>query len=320
MRTIRKKETGRKVSSMFNAVVPVSDSVDQYQGVAMAKSLTESMPVSVDLVTVIDEGATAQADDERRASAEQFLQRQAERFSDATIVRRRVRTGDPTVEILATVDEVPGSFLVLSPRWADESRSFKPDSLSASLMRSSSVPVLLSTTENWPRSLTLDNIMIPVTWATPSASQILELSHAIGQDHTVFRLVYIVTGEDPGDLNEELAPPPRHGAPEEGVGYQARWRLMDLAGDLRSRGIRSTWEVRFGAPEQELSRAATTTGANLIVFHSDTVDVYSKDLSELVVLQVSHDATTPALLIPTQYALPSLRGDRVSSDDLSFGS
>lgn len=108
---------------------------------------------------------------------------------------------------------------------------------------------------------TFQRILVPLD-GSEVAEQALPLAIELAQhDGAILGLVRVVPAGSTAAENGNRAQ-------IEHLRDEARNYLDGVAGTLRARGIRATWEVRIGAPGEEIARAAATTAADIIVMAS----------------------------------------------------
>lgn len=113
---------------------------------------------------------------------------------------------------------------------------------------------------------TFQRILVPLDGSELSEQALplaIELAQHDGAILGLVRVVPIAAGVQENDNGVR--------ALTENLRDEARDYLDTVAGDLRARGIRATWEVRIGVPGEEIARVAETTAADIIVMASSHV-------------------------------------------------
>lgn len=279
-------------------VVPLDGSVRAEQALGPAERLARLLDGHIELVCVVDSVQVTGS-----AANERYVEAVAERLSAAVPTRARIVEGsDPAAEIIRSAGAATDTLIVMSTRGYGTIGRLVFGSVADAVVRRARVPVVLVHGESEPRTRPIRRIIVPLDGsklaehALPRATEL-----ALHADATIslVQVLDLPSGAAYGEFG--LAPDMDFDAVEQSRD-DARSYLDSVASLLRSNCVRATWEVRVGGTVREIARAATTTGADLIVMSTHGRTGLQRIALGSVTLEVVKSGVTPVLIVPPAIA------------------
>lgn len=249
---------------------PLDPELSSEQALPMARTIATRTGATVVLVSVIQILAELGGLPESVLDKPETLERQiAARNAYLTEIAKSfpnqhvhtiVRVGNPSDELLATVETFEDPLMVIASHARTGMRRFIMGSVAFGCVRRGWFPVMVVPVRPDPAPAAdgqLNRLLIPID-GSPLAACVLDAAlDALGPATLELHLVYVVE-----------AVRTTFGLPRESVRgsewTRAQRYLEELSRRLVLDGYRVTWEVCEGDPEQELARVAQESGTQLI--------------------------------------------------------
>lgn len=299
-------------------IVPLSDprqDVDQVSEVALpyARLLAGRTGADVVLLSVLD-GPPAEvyrelddwaephrafvcgAYDARRADRERYLRQLAQRFPEQT-VQTVVQYGDAADEILHVARRFDGPTIVMAGHGRSGVRRLVLGSVALEVVRGARCPVLL--------------VPVPAgRRAAPAPVALRRVLVAVDDPFLAEGLVDAALGllgpMEEADVDvcllevTEPIPPWPDTVEHEHFAWTREPRthfLQRVAEELRARGWRATWELRIGAPADEIGRVVDEEGVDLVVMATDGRSGFNRLLFGATGERTAEHRPAPLLLV-----------------------
>lgn len=285
---------------MSKIVVPLDGSPRSEQALGTAERLARQLDGRIELIRIIDgDGDLGSAWRERVDQASRYLEAIAGRLALTVPARAQVIEGsDPAEEVIDYAGSSSGTFIVMSTRGFGAIGCLVFGSVADDVVRHAHVPVVLVRGDMPSRPGLLRRMIVPIDGsflAEQALPQAAELARATDATISLVQAidlppetVYADFGPAPGMVFESV----------ERSREDARSYLNEVANQLRRNGIRTTWEVRVGSAATEITRAATTTGAGLIVMSTHGRTGLRRIALGSVTQDVVRNGTTPVMIVP----------------------
>ncbi len=287
-------------------VIPLDGSELSEQALGIGQTLATLLHGMVELVQVVDPTVTATASlRDRTRYAEDYLLEVADRLGSEISVKIRVLLGNPVEELLQRLDGATNTVVAMSTHGRGGLQRLLFGSVADKVIRGATVPVtVVRNGTSFSRSLR--NLTVPLDGSDVAASA-LPVAMSLARDDCTIGLVRVV---DDSHTHENLAL--KYGSVwsdaellaeiSSDAELEARASLADIAQRLRAAGCRATWEVRMGRPNDEIIRAAETTGSDLIVMATHGLGGVRRWAFGSVTDEVIHGSNIPVLVIPQHTA------------------
>lgn len=287
-------------------VIPLDGSELSEQALGIGQTLATLLDGTVELVQVVDPTVTASASlQDRTRYAEDYLLEVADRLGSEISVKIRVLLGNPVEELLQRLSGATNTVVAMSTHGRGGLQRMLFGSVADKVIRSATVPVTV-VRNGTSFSPSLRNLTVPLDGSDVAASA-LPMAMALARDDCTLGLVRVV---DDSHIHENLAL--KYGSVWSDTELlsdisfdaeqTARASLADTAQRLRAAGCRATWEVRVGHPNDEIIRAAETTGTDLIVMATHGLGGVRRWAFGSVADEVIHGSNIPVLVIPPHTA------------------
>jgi nucleotide-binding universal stress UspA family protein len=286
---------------MGKIVVPLDGSALAEQALGPAEQLVRLFNGRIELIYVVD-GVTRGDPEavERADQAEQYLESVAERFSaDLPVQLRIIEGSDPAAEIVRIAGTASDTHIVMSTRGHGTIGRLVFGSVAEAVIRRSRVPVTLIHGKFQSRPGPIRRIIVPLDGSQLAEQALQPASNLAQRADATISLVQVLdlpAGAAYGDF--AFAPGMIFDSVEQ-ARDEARSNLDSVAGLLRGNCVRTTWEVRVGGTAQEIARAATTTGADLIVMSTHGRTGLRRIALGSVTHEVVRSGAAPVLVVPT---------------------
>ncbi|HVX30918.1 MAG TPA: universal stress protein [Nitrolancea sp.] len=285
---------------MNSIVVPLDGSVRSEQALGTAERLARQLDRRLELIRVIDpDKAGSIAWPECVDRTRRYLESIAHRFVHTVPVETHVIEGnDPAAEIIDHVRATGGNYIVMSTRGLGAIGALVFGSVADDVVRHAHVPVVLVRGEAATPAEFIQRLILPLDGSLLAEQALPQAAELARETDATISLVQVID-LPPETVYADFGPPP-------GMVYEsveraredARSYLNTMANRLRRNGIRTTWEVRVGAAATEITRAATTTGAGLIVMSTHGRTGLRRIALGSVALEVVRSGTTPVMIVP----------------------
>ncbi len=284
---------------MKTLVVPLDGSDVGTNALSLATVLARATGARVELTHVVTRSHFSDANGVLPESSESFLERVRSSLPGDLEVTTSIEYGDPVEQVLKRVDQAPGAVLIISSRGRTGVSRTVFGSVSDQIIRMSPAPVIVTReTMRVPRQ-TLSSIIVPLDSSPLSERALPWAVKLASQTDSTIGLVSVI------DVNQVAA----YGgierqsdlliSIEDEARDLARSYLDERVKQLRSEGVRSTWEVRLGRPADEIIRAAETTAADLIIMSTHRRAGIRRWAFGSVTDDVVQRGSAPVLVVPT---------------------
>jgi nucleotide-binding universal stress UspA family protein len=285
---------------MNHILVPLLGTLDTEDALNVARGFAAHAGAHIDLLHVLDiDPPTHEPWSVRRSAAEAYLEATARTFPEDAAVDTHVLSGSPVSRIIEFARSSGATMIIVGPRWSDDPEQFAPDSVTQKLMESAEIPILLV-----PEGLNatpdpIGTVLLAFDGANSRNQRVLSVVDWIAPVHPLIRLVSIIGSDGHGASIRRSG---KNGTIiDHGLDavHRARSGLFEMRRILARQGIRSTWEVRHGAPVHELLRAADTTETDLIIMCPTSVRFDVESRFGHIALGVARLSRVPVLVFPT---------------------
>ncbi len=236
---------------MRRLIVALDGSLQAEVAVHYGVRLASRQHASLTLLEVIEQYST-----ENRSDAERYLHGLVARHADGVPAEVHVLQGEPVDALLQFINADHQGMLILSRHGRTALRRTRAEGVALSVMRQSTIPVLLIDEAEFDPETELDEILVPLDGSELAASALphaIELVRETGHLCLV-RVVRPIEDSFGLTVHDEAA----------AAIDDARAALLQVATDLRREGVNVSWEIRFGEPASEILRAAETAGVRAI--------------------------------------------------------
>lgn len=289
---------------MYRVITPLDQSPLAEPALILSSRLTERLRGTLELVHVIDSSVpTEQSVAHAVTDARCYLNEVADRYRGNTRVEVRVLCGQPVEELLRFFNRRGDETIVVMNRHGRTAlRRTSFGSVAVSLMRGTRVPLLLASDAHPNCAVDLSEILVPLD-GSDIASSAIPLALEIAGSQSRLCLMRVVQPRDDHSRSviarhsEQLDATRTHDIATVAID-EAREFLLRTATRLRRSGVNVSWEVRFGDPSNEIVRAATTSGAQLIVMATHGLGGARHWTFGSVTESVIRHGTTPILIVP----------------------
>ncbi len=237
---------------MQRLIVPLDGSQSAESALQYGKRLASHHHAQLCLVHVLKPDETLDG-----ADAEHYLRDLATLHADDVPADIHVLRGEPADALIQFIDGGSNGMIVLSRHGHTSLRRNRADSVAMSVLRQSTIPVMLVDEEMSDPNYELDELLVPLDGSGLAASALPHAVELVGKTGRLC-LVRVVTPVEDGSgltVHHEAA----------AAIDDARAVLLEVATELRQEGVNVSWEIRFGDPATEIIRAAETAGVRGIV-------------------------------------------------------
>lgn len=287
-------------------IVPLDGSELAEHALPLAESLAQAQGGILELVHILEEPVMLDLLPSlaipNRLAAEQYLRSVAARI-DATDVRTFTVRGNPAEELIRATNGDPDTIIVMSTHGRGGLGRVVFGSVADKVVRGAAVPVVLIRDGMPLPRARLATLLVPLDGSMLSEEALpLALELARGTDATI-SLVRVVdpfwTSSFVAELPEAPYLSPSQIADVEQQSIADARQYLDLvATDLRARDVRVVWEVRIGRPADEITRAAETMAADLVLLSTHGRGGFRRWALGSVMNEVVHAGQIPVLAIP----------------------
>lgn len=289
---------------MQRVIIPLDGSEWDAQSVGLGERMAEAFGGTIELVHILTTTPVLARDAPDPVSMDRYLSSVAERLPPRFPVQTTIVEGDPAEGLLDVTAQGPRTMVVMATHGWGGLRRVAFGSIADKLMREGSVPVAVFRGPARIKAKALRHLLLALD-GSALAEQSLPLAVRLARTYSSeVHLVRVV--------NASFSPyhsPGFDRSPEE-LGLlaeladqnheDARGYLNGIATTLRRQGIRVSWEVRAGAPGEEIVRAAETSAADLIVMCSHGRGGIRRWVLGSVTDTVLRTGSTPLLVIPAR--------------------
>ncbi len=284
---------------MKTLVVPLDGTDLAPNTLSLTAVLARALGATVELTHVVVPSRFADVDGHAPYDPTSFLERARASFPADLDVHIIVDHGDPVEQTLERVRREPRSVLVIPSRGRAGLSRTVFGSVSDQIVRTSPVPVIVTREGmRFPRQ-TLNFIVVPLD-SSPLSER--ALPWAVKLARTADATIGLVSVIDVNQVaayagierQEDLLESLEGEARDLALSY-----LDDVVKQIRSQGVRVTWEVRLGRPADEIIRAAETTAADLIVMSTHGRGGIRRWAFGSVTDDVLQRGDTPVLVVPS---------------------
>ncbi len=292
---------------MNRIIVPLDGSKRSERAIPFAETFARTFDSRIQLVHVLEDPVAFNLLPSLiipdRLAAEQYLRDVREQISNDIEVSSYVLRGKPVKNILDLATDGAGAMIVMSSHSRRGIDRLVLGNVADKVLRRSMVPVVLVRSSSPPVDGTFQSLLVPLDKTTYSETALSVATDLAQRSDATLALVHVCEPfwVSPYASNESQL---------SYVGYDrerdvdresletGRYYLDRLAREIRSKGIRSIWEVRFGKPADEILRAAETTGADLIVMATHDRHGIRRLALGSVTSEVLQRGKVPVLAIP----------------------
>ncbi len=284
---------------MKTLVVPLDGSDVGTNALSLATVLARIMGAGVELTHVVIPSHFSETNVVLPESSESFLERVRSSLPEDLDVSTSIEYGDPVEQVLKRVHQARDAVLIISSRGRNGVSRTIFGSVSDQIIRLSPAPVIVTRETMRISRQTLSSIIVPLDSSPLSERALPWAVKVASQSDATIGLVSVI------DVNQVAAyagierQSELLASIEDEARDLARSYLDEQVRQLRSEGVRSTWEVRLGRPADEIIRAAETTAADLIVMSTHRRAGIRRWAFGSVTDDVVQRGNTPVLVVPT---------------------
>lgn len=284
---------------MKTLVVPLDGTNLAVNTLSLAAVLARVLGANVELIHVVVPSHFSNVNGRRPEAPDLFLDRACSMLPADLDVHTSIIHGDPVEQVLDHVREIPDAVLVIPSRGRAGLSRTVLGSVSDQIVRTSSVPVIVTREAmRFPRH-TLNFIVVPLD-SSPLSEQAIPWAIKLGKrtDATIVLVSVIDVNQIAAyagiDRQSDLLT-----SLEDEARDIARSYLNEAVKRLRSEGVRVTWEVRLGRPADEIIRAAETTAADLVLMSTHRRTGIRRWAFGSVTDDVLQRGDSPVLVVPS---------------------
>jgi nucleotide-binding universal stress UspA family protein len=260
-------------------IVPLDGSELSEQALPLAQSLARALGAQIELVHILEEPIAYDLVPSLvlpdRMAAERYLAETRATLAKDIDSREFVVRGNPAEELIAFAAAEPGATVVMSTHGRGGLGRVVYGSVADKVTRTAAVPVVLVRAAATTRAATpaLRDLLVPLDGSELSEAMLplaVDLARASGAALHVVRVVEPAWAGAMGAFGTEVAylSPAQVNLLEQELLTDARQHLDGVTSRLRADDVRVVWEVRIGKPAEEITRAAQTIDADLILMSS----------------------------------------------------
>ena len=296
---------------MYRLIVPLDGSPRAEQALALALVLAPSLGGQLTLAQILNTPVIFDplAGSMKKPAAD-YLESIAARLPDSVVAETAVREGDPARELMALAETSAETIIVMSTHGRTGLGRLVFGSVADKVVRAGSVPVALVREPVRP-ARQLERLLLPLDGSTLAEEPLalaLRLARRSGATLHLVRVLSAGHGASVAapDLATVDASAPASGMDGRHVD-EARGYLDQIAQHIRQRGLRATWEIRYGRAGEEIVRMAETIGANLILMSTHGRGGIERWAFGSVTNEVLQGGKIPILVMPPR-AVQAARG------------
>ncbi len=238
---------------MQRLIIPLDGSPPAEAALKYGVRLASRQHASLSALHVLEQDST-----EDRSNAERYLHDLVARHADGVPVEVHVLQGEPVNALLHFINDGRKGMLLLSRhgRTATSLRRTRAEGVALSVMRQSTIPVILIDEGEFDPETELNEILVPLDGSELAKSALPHAIELVGETGHLCLVRVVRPVDDSFGLTD-------HHEAATAID-DARSALLQVATDLRREGVNVSWEIRFGDPASEILRAAETAGARAI--------------------------------------------------------